>query len=364
MKRVLIGAIGGAVALSAALVVFASTSGVLLPISDGNYTQWTTSSGATHSTLVDESNCNGTTDYNFTTTVGNRDSYGIDISGVPTAAKITQIDITPCASRNSSGAANPVMNVFYRFDNTDSSDQGSYSLTGTTPIALSTTSFSSLSLFKKTGSSLEMGAVLTSGNRGARLSRIQGFVTYTSLSAPTGLSDTASTSVAGTIDLKWTDNATIEDNYTVERSTDNLNWSQVATTTANKTFYADSGLANGTLYYHRVRAYDVGGFSGYSNVASTTSLDVPTAPSNLNATTATSSINLSWNDNSSNEKNFNVERSLDGINFSHLATTTVNVHTYTDSAVASSTQYYYQVNAYNVAGFSAYTNIASTTSNP
>src|SRR6516225_1978482 len=45
----------------------ASTSAVLLPYKDGNYKEFKPSSGSIHYTLVDETLCNGTTDYNFVT---------------------------------------------------------------------------------------------------------------------------------------------------------------------------------------------------------------------------------------------------------------------------------------------------------
>ncbi len=351
-------------ALVFAFVVSADVSGSLLPQSDGSYLQWTPKSGTVHYTQVDETTCNGTTDYNFTTTVGNRDSYGVSIATIPIGAKITQIDITPCASRNGSGGTNPVMNVFYRYNGSNSSDSGSYSLTGTTPTTLAATSYSSLSLFKSPSSTLEVGAVLTSSTKGARLGRIQAFVTYTTLSAPSNLLDTSSTTTAGVINMAWTDNSTIEDNFAIERSTDNLNWTQIASTSANAVSYSDTGLSLGTLYYHRVRAYDAGGFSSYSNTSSTTTANVPSVPSSLTATSATTtaSIKLDWTDNSSNENNFLVERSPNGSNsWTNIATTTANTITYNNTGLSQNTTYYYRVRAVNSIGYSGYTSTASAT---
>ncbi|MBX4192111.1 hypothetical protein KW798_01360, partial [Candidatus Parcubacteria bacterium] len=175
-------------------IAFAASTSSLLPNSDGNYLQWTPSTGVTHFTLVDESSCNGTTDYNFTTTVGNRDSYGVSLGSVPNNATITSIDIAPCASRNTAGGVNPTMDVFYRYNGGDSSDSGAYSLTGTTPTNLATTTFGSLALTKSSTSTLEIGAVLSSGVRGARLSRIATIITYT----PAAPTVTTSTSTATT----------------------------------------------------------------------------------------------------------------------------------------------------------------------
>ena len=71
--------VGGAVmfgvfALLLTQLVLADSTGSLLPSSDGAYLQWTPKTGTTHYTMVDESSCNGTTDYNSTNTVVNRDS--------------------------------------------------------------------------------------------------------------------------------------------------------------------------------------------------------------------------------------------------------------------------------------------------
>ena len=170
-----------AVLLLAELVFADSTAG-LLPLSDGAYLQWTPSIGTTHYTTVDESTCNGTADYNFTNTVGNRDSYGVNLASVPNGSTITTLEITPCASRNkTTGGGSATMNVFYRYNGADSADAGNYALTGTTPTQLATTTFSGLSLVKGSASTLQIGAVLSAGTRGARLSRIAVVVTYTPL---------------------------------------------------------------------------------------------------------------------------------------------------------------------------------------
>ena len=74
--------------------------------------------------------------------------------------------------------------------------------------------------------------------------------------------------------------------------------------------------------------------------------------------------NLSWNDNSSNESGFRIERSSDGQSFSQIATVDVNTTTYSDTGLQSNTTYWYRVNAYNEYGESGYTNIVSLTTEP
>ncbi len=246
--------------------VFANVTGSLLPSSDGAYLQWTPNTGTTHYTMVDESSCNGATDYNSTNTVGNRDSYGVSLASVPNGSTITAIEITPCASRNKNGGHSATMNVFYRYSGVDSSDAGNYSLTGTTPTQLAATTFSGLSLVKGPASTLQIGAVLSAGTKGARLSRIAVVVTYMPLSAPSNLAATASSS--GAI-LNWTNNATNEDGFKIERhNTATTTFSEIVSVGANAIMYTDPGLSPDT-YTYRVRAFNSGGFSSYSNTAST-----------------------------------------------------------------------------------------------
>jgi hypothetical protein len=81
---------------------------------------------------------------------------------------------------------------------------------------------------------------------------------------------------AGQLQLQWIDNSTNEDGFKVERCTvtvsgsctqTSTNWSQVAAPPANATTYDDVGLADGTGFCYRLRAYNTGGNSQYSNIA-------------------------------------------------------------------------------------------------
>ena len=96
----------------------------------------------------------------------------------------------------------------------------------------------------------------------------------------------------------------------------------------------------------------------------------PAAPSNLTATVSGSTkkpnIKLQWRDNSDNENNFMVERSIDAT--SQTPTWTVltsslaaNTTSYTDNNLARGTTYYYRVTATNSVGPSGPSNTASAT---
>ena len=91
---------------------------------------------------------------------------------------------------------------------------------------------------------------------------------------------------------------------------------------------------------------------------------VPADPSGLFANAVSSSqINLSWTDNATDEDSYQVEQSLDGVNFSVIDVLGADSTSYSDTGLSASTSYFYQVNAINAAGASGYTNIASAITN-
>jgi predicted phage tail protein len=85
--------------------------------------------------------------------------------------------------------------------------------------------------------------------------------------APTGL--TASAQSRTEIRLTWTDNASNEDGFKIERCKGATcsNFAQIATVGPNVTAYQNTGLAKRTTYRYRVRAYNASGNSDYSNIA-------------------------------------------------------------------------------------------------
>ncbi len=193
-KKALLGSIVVLGALVGGSVALASTALSVLPSGVGNYNQFTTTGTSTHYLNVDETTCNGLTDYNQTSKVANRDSYAVSLSGVPDGAVISSIAIIPCAGRAAVGGVNPVMNVFYRSNGVNSADAGAYSINLAVPGTLATTTYSGLSIVKNASSTLEVGAVLTSGTKGIRLSRIAAIVTYETIpAAPSNLTGTVST---------------------------------------------------------------------------------------------------------------------------------------------------------------------------
>ncbi|HEY6866370.1 MAG TPA: LamG-like jellyroll fold domain-containing protein, partial [Candidatus Eisenbacteria bacterium] len=172
----------------------------------------------------------------------------------------------------------------------------------------------------------------------------------TTPAAPGGL--TASAPDATHIQLAWTDLATTESGYEVERSTTGASgpFTLLATLAANATGYTDTPLSPSTEYCYQVRAISVcSGASPYSAVAcaTTPAPAPPNPPTGLAAAAPTySQINLSWTDNSSDETSFEVERSTDGgASFTPLASLAANTTSYSDIGLTAATAYCYRVRA-------------------
>ncbi len=172
---------------------------------------------------------------------------------------------------------------------------------------------------------------------------------------------TANATLSSQIDLTWTDNADNENGFAIERKTGSGGtWAEIDTVSANVTSYANTGLAAGTTYYYRVRAYKDAGYSSYSNEVYTATPSRPDTPSDLTANaTSCSQIDLTWTDNANNENGFAIERKTgSGGTWAQIATVGANVTSYANTGLAASTTYYYRVRAYNAVGYSPYSNEA------
>lgn len=92
--------------------------------------------------------------------------------------------------------------------------------------------------------------------------------------APGGLAATAVS--PSRIDLTWTDSSDTEAGFRLERSlTGSDTWTLVATLPPDTTGYVDMGLTPHTRYYYRIRAFNDGGDSAYSNMVAAETPDGP-----------------------------------------------------------------------------------------
>ncbi len=184
----------------------------------------------------------------------------------------------------------------------------------------------------------------------------------TAPNAPSSLA--AAPQSATSIALSWADNSNNETNFEVQRRTlPSGAFAVLITTAANVVSYVDSSASATTSYEYKVRAKNSAGYSGFSNVATaTTGQTVPTAPSGLTASynSTTKQFTLTWADNSTNEQGFVPQFSYSGSAFSDLINPVgANVTTYVSGANPPIGSYQFRVRAYNAAGNSLYSNVAS-----
>ncbi len=180
-------------------------------------------------------------------------------------------------------------------------------------------------------------------------------------SAPSGLTATAVS--PSQINLTWTDNANDEAGFEVARGTSSYGPWTTFTQPANTTAFQDTGLANYTRYFYRVRAFNADMvYSFYSNLAYATTLSgPPAAPSNLTATAVSQTeINVSWTNNAPVVDWFIINRS--GGPYSDIKTWIPSPRTsYTETNLLPNTTYTFSICATNSYGETCSTETASAT---
>ncbi|HUT65436.1 MAG TPA: fibronectin type III domain-containing protein [Spirochaetota bacterium] len=154
--------------------------------------------------------------------------------------------------------------------------------------------------------------------------------------------------------LSWEDKVTGEDGFKIEVTDEDLN-ATVISVEKNTTEYYHKPLNSDMLYIYKMHAYDGTGNSEYSNIAfaktDVAASVAPEAPTNLQAQAISDTrIELSWDDNSSDEDGFRVYRSTDDSTYDLIDTTNPNITEYTDTGLTMSTLYYYKVSATNSVG--------------
>jgi hypothetical protein len=175
------------------------------------------------------------------------------------------------------------------------------------------------------------------------------------------------------VKLTWVDNSTNELGFKIERKTGDsasvAPFTLLDSVSANVTSYKDTTVAGSTTYTYRVFSYNASLVSGYSNMATvTTILFTVAAPTNLaavNNPADTHFVKLTWNDNSSNETGFILERKTGDIAsvapFTVINTLAADVVSFVDSSVAEFTTYTYRLKAFNLYIESDYSNMSSVT---
>ena len=196
-------------------------------------------------------------------------------------------------------------------------------------------------------------------------------------SAPTNLTATIGTGILwDQIQLRWVDASNNESGFRIEGCAVAVpvpaggcqTFTEIATVGPNVTSFLNTGLSSGTSYTYRIRAYNDGGTSTYSNTATQITVFIISlpGPSNLVATpVSTSQINLTWTDRSTSESGFKIERMIipevGALVWTEIAQVGANSTSYMNTGLKEGTTYYYRVRAYNASGNSPYSNEAHAT---
>jgi FtsP/CotA-like multicopper oxidase with cupredoxin domain len=206
----------------------------------------------------------------------------------------------------------------------------------------------------------------SAGNSG--YSNIAGVSTVTGQPMPASLTATPSvlSTNSPTVAIRFVDNATTETGFTLERATSALFTTVTSFTlpantvgtpaTVGYVSYTNTGVAEATTYYYRVRANGAPQNSAWSNIASTTTPGrLPRAPTLVRSGggATRTSIPIRWNDNSDNETGFQVYRGSSALGpWTLVTTTTANVTSSTVTGLVRANTYFFRVIAINAYGSS------------
>ena len=164
---------------------------------------------------------------------------------------------------------------------------------------------------------------------------------------------------ASQINLAWTDIATEELYYLLERKEQGGVYALLQTLGQNVNFYYDSSnIKDGTKYYYRLRLKNWIGESPGVHENERSIITALNPPTYLSASAfSNTQISLNWVDNSNSESGFKIYRHGNAASFVQVGQTGPNVSTFVDSGLNTATKYWYEVRAYNaVAGDSGPSN--------
>ncbi len=178
-----------------------------------------------------------------------------------------------------------------------------------------------------------------------------------SLTAPSNL--TLAQIDLESIQLNWQDNSSAEEGFRIDRKIGENNWEENYQILAENTAtFIDSNLTIFDYYYYRVKAFIDNDYSDYiESGINFLNLDSLSAPTNLVLEQINlESIQLTWQDNSSAEEGFRIDRKIGENeweeNYQILAE---NTTTFIDSELITIDNYSYRIRAFADGEYSDYT---------
>jgi PKD repeat protein len=173
----------------------------------------------------------------------------------------------------------------------------------------------------------------------------------------------------------WMSDSSDGDSFTFAYSKDDVNYTEMFTvdttsTASNVENYIFPEAIQGTVYI-RVTDNDHNAGNRELNAvyidhlfirSETQAGDPPAAPTGLSVLAdSPTQISLSWSDNSIDEQGFQIDRSLDGTNWSQIDIVGADNPSYIDATVSPKTTYFYRVRAFNGSGASGNSKTAFVT---
>ena len=170
--------------------------------------------------------------------------------------------------------------------------------------------------------------------------------------------------------LNWVNQAAQVEGYEIYRSDDNVVFSMTDKLNgATAISYTDGNLSPLTTYYYKIKAFNNGTLSAFTPSVAVTTLNLPPAPpSNLVANVVSNTaLVLQWTLTASADPTIQLilERSPNAnVGFTAIDTFPASQNVYQDANLTNNTTYFYRMRAFNINGFSAYSNLSNaTTSN-
>ncbi|RLD15752.1 MAG: hypothetical protein DRI22_02075 [Caldiserica bacterium] len=231
--------------------------------------------------------------------------------------------------------------------------------------------FTLILAFVLVGSFWGIGSLITDSNLPVTLAKDNLVYQTITLTSPTG----GETWPAGGLrQIKWTTSVSSGYGVSIFYSIDGgSNWTfidcvPVTSTHGSYTWSIPSGI---NTTHAKIKVLLKGGCGGISilydgdesgNFTIKPAGTPPSSPTNLTGTIVSChQVDLSWNDNSSDEDSFIVERKESSGSYSVIATLPANTTSYSDTTVSAETTYYYRVKAHNSWGDSGYSNVVNIT---
>lgn len=218
-------------------------------------------------------------------------------------------------------------------------------------LAASASSYTDVNLIPGTAYCYRIQAYRNSDATVSRWNQVA--LTLPAAAAPSGL--TATAAITTQVNLSWADNSNGETGFRVERcalatcgESDFVQTGAIRPT--NSTGYNDIDACPGTSYQYRVIAVGTGWETAPSNIFAAPATATPAVPVLTATRGSEAQVNLTWTDSNTDQSGYNLERSLDGTNYTALAAGLAGTaRAFNDTTATPGATNHYRLTAYKTA---------------